>query len=173
MNNILNPRIYVACLAAYNNGFLHGKWIDANQDVDSLYTEIKKILIASPIPKAEEWAIHDYEGFGDVYINEYADLENVSSLAKFVAEHGELGAEVLSHFCGDLDDAERALEECYHGEFASEEEFAYYWTHEVDCGDIPGYLECYIDYKAMARDFFISDFYSIELKHKVHVFSNY
>ena len=23
------PRIYVACLAAYNNGRLHGRWIDA------------------------------------------------------------------------------------------------------------------------------------------------
>lgn len=26
------PRIYVACLAAYNNGSLHGRWIDADQD---------------------------------------------------------------------------------------------------------------------------------------------
>jgi antirestriction protein len=25
------PRIYVACLAAYNNGNLHGAWIDATQ----------------------------------------------------------------------------------------------------------------------------------------------
>ena len=23
------PRIYVACLAAYNNGILHGAWIEA------------------------------------------------------------------------------------------------------------------------------------------------
>jgi hypothetical protein len=25
------PKIYVACLASYNNGILHGKWIDAVQ----------------------------------------------------------------------------------------------------------------------------------------------
>lgn len=25
------PRVYVACLAAYNSGFLHGAWIDAGQ----------------------------------------------------------------------------------------------------------------------------------------------
>lgn len=25
-------RIYVACLASYNNGVLHGKWIDATAD---------------------------------------------------------------------------------------------------------------------------------------------
>lgn len=30
------PRIYVACLASYNNGVLHGRWIDANQSADDL-----------------------------------------------------------------------------------------------------------------------------------------
>ena len=25
------PRIYVACLAAYNNGILHGAWIEATE----------------------------------------------------------------------------------------------------------------------------------------------
>ncbi|WP_447531297.1 antirestriction protein ArdA, partial [Legionella pneumophila] len=25
------PQIYVACLAAYNNGIVHGEWIDATQ----------------------------------------------------------------------------------------------------------------------------------------------
>ncbi len=169
----LEPKIYVACLAAYNNGHLHGEWINANQDVDSLYAEIEKILITSPISKSTEWAIHDYEDFGDVHLSEYSGLEKVSNLAKFVAEHGELGAEVLGHFGGELDDAEQALEECYHGEFESEEDFAYYWTNEVDCREIPKYLQYYIDYKLMARDFFDNDFFSIEFNHKVHVFSNY
>lgn len=41
MNN-LAPGIYVACLAAYNNVFLHGEWIDENQDAELLYAEIKK-----------------------------------------------------------------------------------------------------------------------------------
>lgn len=57
------PRIYVACLAAYNNGILYGKWIDADQDADSIRLEIQIMLAGSPVPRAEEWAIHDYEGF--------------------------------------------------------------------------------------------------------------
>ena len=28
-----NPSIYVADLAAYNNGYLHGVWIDATQEL--------------------------------------------------------------------------------------------------------------------------------------------
>lgn len=51
----MKPRIYVACLAADNNGYLHGEWIDVNQDSDSLYADIKNILTSSPIPDAEEW----------------------------------------------------------------------------------------------------------------------
>jgi antirestriction protein len=171
MNNV-EPRIYVACLAAYNNGYLHGAWINADQDSDLLNGEVKKILSKSPVPRAEEFAVHDFEGFGDVHINEYTGLETISELANFIVENGELAGAVLSHTNGDIDEARKLLEDCYHGEYASEEDFAYYWTHEVDCREIPEYLPHYIDYKAMAHDFFISDFFSIEIDHKVHVFSN-
>jgi len=33
------PRVYVACLASYNNGILHGEWIDAT-DADEIREEI-------------------------------------------------------------------------------------------------------------------------------------
>ena len=164
------PKIYVACLAAYNNGYLHGEWIDAHQDLDDLYAEIKKILASSPISNAEEWAMHDYEGFGDVTINEYTDLETVTALASFIVEHDELGAGVLAHVDGDIDEATRLLEECYHGEYGSEEEFAESFAE--DTMTIPEHLSYYIDYEKMARDWFISDFFSIEINRKTHVFSN-
>jgi antirestriction protein len=47
------PRIYVACLAAYNNGELHGEWIDADQSADAIRKEINKMLATSPEPNAE------------------------------------------------------------------------------------------------------------------------
>ena len=59
------PKIYVADLAAYNNGILHGVWIDACKDIDTIWDDIHKILENSPLAGSEEWAIHDYEGFGD------------------------------------------------------------------------------------------------------------
>ncbi len=52
-------RIYVACLVAYNNGNLHGAWINACQDEDAIHNEIRDMLKASPIENAEEYAIHD------------------------------------------------------------------------------------------------------------------
>jgi len=65
-----NPRIYVACLAAYNKGYLHGVWIDADQDADQIRGEIAAMLACSPVEDAEEYAIHDYEGFESVSISE-------------------------------------------------------------------------------------------------------
>ena len=55
--NTAEVRIYVACLAAYNNGILHGRWIDAEQDAWEIYDEVQDMLKASPIGEAEEWAM--------------------------------------------------------------------------------------------------------------------
>lgn len=67
-------RIYVACLAAYNNGILHGAWIDATQDEDAIRDEIAAMLKASPVSGAEEYAIHDHEGFEGVPVAEYEGI---------------------------------------------------------------------------------------------------
>jgi antirestriction protein len=53
-NPALEPKLYVACLAAYNAGILHGKWIDVCSDLESIWTEIKAMLAASSEPDAEE-----------------------------------------------------------------------------------------------------------------------
>ena len=64
------PRIYVACLAAYNGGRLHGEWIDADQSADDIGEAIKQMLSRSPEPCAEEWAIHDHENFQGIELGE-------------------------------------------------------------------------------------------------------
>jgi len=43
-------RIYVACLASYNSGILHGRWIEATADVDEMQEEIDAMLRESPCP---------------------------------------------------------------------------------------------------------------------------
>ena len=89
------PRIYAACLAAYNNGHLHGRWIDATQDPEAIQAEISEMLGKSPIPLTEEWAIHDYEGFEGATLHEYSGIEKVAAMAAFIVERGKLGAKVL------------------------------------------------------------------------------
>ena len=60
------------------------------------------MLAASPEPNAEDWAIHDYEGFEGANLSEYTSFETVCELADFIEENGELGGKVLSHFGDDL-----------------------------------------------------------------------
>lgn len=87
------PRIWVASLADYNNGTLHGQWLDAAQDETELQADIAAMLAASPLTAAtgepaEEWAIHHYQGFGALPIYEHENLGWISRVAKGIAEHG-------------------------------------------------------------------------------------
>jgi antirestriction protein len=167
-----SPRIYVACLAAYNNGFLHGAWIDADQDADQIRDEIAAMLARSPVEDAEEYAIHDYESFEGVTISEYASIDSVVRMAAFISEHGALGAGLLEQFSGDMDQAESTLEDCYYGQFASLADYMEELTTESVT--IPEALRYYVDWEGMARDAEMGgDLFTIETAHgEVHVFSN-
>ena len=143
------PRIYVACLAAYNSGCLHGRWITATTP-DEIWEQVRAMLADSPEPDSEEHAIHDYEGFEGANLSEYASFETVCELADFIEEHGELGGKVLSHFGDDLAEARAAFED-YAGEYRSAADFAEQ-LHEDSGTEIPASLEYYIDWTALARD---------------------
>ncbi|MBA2657316.1 MAG: antirestriction protein ArdA [Tatlockia sp.] len=165
------PKIYVACLASYNNGILYGKWIDVVQSASDIYVEINKMLAESPIETAEEFAIHDYEGFASLRLGEYDSIETVVELAAFIGEHGELGAELLSEY--SIEEAERLLEESYYGAYDNEVDFAYSIFEDCYNNVIPENLLNYFDYVAFTRDLFINDYFSVDIDGQTHIFSNY
>lgn len=164
------PRIYVACLAAYNSGILHGAWLNAT-DAWSIWDGIATILRASPIPDAEEYAIYDYEGFESIRIREYQGIEQVAEIAAFLAEHGALGAELYNHFGEDLGEAREAITDRYLGCYACLADFMEETTELSHA--VPQQLACYIDWEAMTRDFEMSgDIFTIITAHdEVHVFA--
>lgn len=163
------PSIYVACLAAYNNGHLHGRWIKA-ADPEEIWDAVRAMLADSPIPDAEEWAIHDYEGFAGARISEWASFDKVCELGEFVSEHGELGAKLYAHFGDDLEQASAQFED-YAGEHKSLGEFAEQ-LHEDTGTQIPEALQHYIDWDALGRDLELGgDVFTIELGfERVHIF---
>jgi antirestriction protein len=166
-----NVRIYVACLAAYNHGILHGKWIDALQPPDDIMDDIIQMLANSPIPNAEEWSIHDFDGFGSYQLDEYTCIKTVSEMANLIVEHGELFIAAFDYY-GDIETAVTALEDNYYGEYSSELDFATELFDDCYLHDVPETLRYYIDYHAFARDLFISDYFSVTVDQQVHVFSN-
>lgn len=167
MENTGEIRIYVACLASYNNGILHGAWIDATQGIDEIWKSVKTMLTNLPITDAEEWAIHDYEGFEGIPINEYDSFETIAQYAEFIEEHGILGAKLIAYYSG-FDDARDAITDRYAGEYGSLSDYAEQLTE--DTTQIPESLRYYIDYEKMARDLEINDVLAIEAGQSVHVF---
>lgn len=167
-NTQTTPKIYVACLAAYNSGILYGKWIEANQEAEAIQSEIQEMLAQSPIVGAEEWAIHDYEGFMSLQLSESEDITKVAEMAAMIEEHGEAWA-VYAEYEGIEYATFERFEEAYAGEWDSEEDFAENLASETM--EIPKHLECYIDYEKLARDLFINDYFSADGEGcKIYVF---
>ncbi len=164
-------RIYVADLAAYNAGKLHGAWIDATDELEDIGQQVQTMLAQSPEPGAEEYAIHDYEGFAGYPLSEYEGLEAAHAVACFIEEYPDFGGELLNHF-GDLEDARRAADEDYCGCYRSLADCARELTEEATA--IPENLAYYIDYEAMGRDMALNgDVFTIEAGfEEVHIFWN-
>jgi antirestriction protein len=217
-------RIYVACLASYNNGVLHGTWIDTEgvTDADDIHNEVRdKVLLTSrfpnvlvtcpdcegdntleeqldnvieekgwntrmlpdgrwvaeesldamnfvgatrldalkafrdgldifvdlcgrchgrgKLPSAEEWAIHDHEGYPDGVIGEYTSFSEIAAIEEVLDElhDGEMEAFLVyaSNQGGNLKDVSvDSFREAYRGEWSSHADFAYDFA--VECEQI-------------------------------------
>ncbi len=109
--------------------------------------------------RAEEWAIHDYQGFGPARVGEYTDVQIVSRLGRGIAEHGS----AFAHWAAYVDPSALArlddFEEAYLGEWRSVSEYADHVLDDLGYVDeimrvVPDYLKPYvtIDSSAFGRD---------------------
>ena len=142
-----------------------------HEDSDEVRDNIQTMLATSPIKNAEEYAIHDYEGFGDKSLSEWEDIDTVINLAEFMAKYGALGGVLLGEY--SVEEAETLMEDHYHGAYNSEVDFAEAIFDDCHSNAIPDNLLCYFDYDAFARDLFMCDYFSVEADGQTHVFSNY
>ncbi|BBX63232.1 antirestriction protein ArdA [Mycobacterium saskatchewanense] len=156
-----SPTIYVASLADYNNGVVHGKWIDAAREDWEIQADINDILDSSREPNAEEWAIHDYEQFGSWRVREYDSIEMVSRIAKAIREHGYGFSAWLSIFDRPPENFD-SFREDYLGHYDSVEDYVEQMAddlgYEAEIDKLPKHLRDYvrIDFAAIARDMELS-----------------
>lgn len=158
----LRPRIYVASLSDYNNGRLHGNWFEANQDVADLQEAVGELLRSSPFDDAEEWAIHDYEGFGGLALGEHEPLERIARLGRNIFELGFPYALWVASGVTD-DESARSFEDHYRGSWPSAEDYAEDVLNDLGVEQainacIPGHLKSYVrvDSAGLARDLKLS-----------------
>lgn len=169
------PRIYVASLSDYNAGRLHGAWFDADQSVEELAESITTMLERSTEPYAEEYAIHDYEGFGSVRLSEYESLERVTAIARGMAAHGEAFSAWVS--LGNDDVSIDAFERAYRGTWESVGDYADDLLADLGAETyveaVPSWLQPYVrvDNEAFGRDLVLGgDIAAIEGDAGVHIF---
>ena len=153
------PCIYVASLSDYNDGYLHGTWINAAQEPEDIHAAIQDMLARSPTPGAEEYAIHDYENFGPLRLDEYESIETVALLARGIAEHGVAYAHWAAVVEDSSPEALGRFEDAYRGHFDSLVDYAGQLFDDFGYNDlietiVPEHLRPYvrIDIEAFARD---------------------
>lgn len=180
MLDLLSPLIWVGDWAAYNNGKLHGAWIDASEGIDHVWDEINAILKSSPEPMAEEWGIFDHQGFHGYHVSENPNLEELCTVAELIWEHeaeeegkGKVVAELIQDY--GIDGAKEMLEDNFIGRFDDKQDFIY--QHVEDCCLLEGVSETvknYFDYEGFCRDMELNgDILFIEVGYgNVYVFYN-
>lgn len=102
---------------------------------------------------AEEWAIHDYEGFHGIEISEWDSFERVATLAAALNDASDPAALAawIEHR-GDVADGIETFEEAYLGERTALD-YAYEYIEEAGyLTDVPETVATYFDYEAFARD---------------------
>lgn len=174
-----DPRIYVASLADYNDGRLHGAWIDAVGEPEEIWQSVHDMLERSPTPGAEEWAIHDYENFGPLRLGEFESLDTISRIGLGMVKHGRSFAHWASIVgTSDPDELDR-FEDAFLGHFDSVEQYAEDLLDGIGIeamleSAVPSSLQPYVklDFELFARDLELSgDVTSSEGDNGVYLFS--
>jgi antirestriction protein len=146
-------RIYVACLAAYNEGTLYGDWIVLNEysDIDTVMEKVSAILAESPAEGAEEWAVHALDGVdlsGEPTIEECIEWVRNAEEVAGTCGSADVWRAYSNLFDGDADDCQ----DRYQGEYRGDTEFAEGYADSTGLlAEVPDSLQCYFDYEAFAR----------------------
>lgn len=146
-------KIYVASLAAYNAGHLHGVWFEPEPDEDENWAKIKAMLDDSPV-HGEDWAIHAYDEFPN--LGENPSLFDIAEVAGLLEEYSHDEGIVFAAFAAygpQVKNVQEALADHYAGKFESMEAWAEEYVESTgQLSSVPESLRYYFDYAAYARD---------------------
>jgi antirestriction protein len=152
------PAVYVACLAAYNSGTLHGYWVDLEQasTVEDIRECIAYTLATSPALGAEEYAVHDHQGLPACLQSEWPDWQQVEAFmeARDALHESEQVAYLLACNINHRVLDEQEFSESFCGFWERPEDFAQEQAEqaadpEVDWNQWP--INC-IDWQSAWRD---------------------
>ena len=150
------PRIYVACLSSYNEGRLHGKWIDCSSDIDEMHGEIQSMLAESKSPFAEEWEIHDVDGISSHFVL-YNGLDGIAEVMQASENHDSDAIAAYISFFSEWD--LKHFEEAYAACVENVKEYAVdlFWELSAFNSTVQDELGSYINEDTVLREFEIEN----------------
>lgn len=147
MSSDNTPKVYIADLAAYNEGSLVGEWLDlsefgSGEEVMGKISELLKQWSEEAGEEREEYSVHDMENFPKQM---YSEGMGESSFQKVIdyweAINGtDYPMEVVEDYASetgkDIVEAASEIKDNHYGTFSSLKDFAYEWVDSV--GGISG-----------------------------------
>lgn len=157
---------YITNLGKYNEGELVGTWVEFPTTAEELRSAFKRIGIGQRDDFGcpyEEWFISDYDCYVDGLADKLGEYENLDMLNYLASKLDEMNKYEYAQFqaameigdhCSSLQEIINLTEnlDCYeilHG-IEDYDDLGRYYLEEL--GDIPDYLEAYINYEAYGRD---------------------
>lgn len=144
-------KIFITNLNSYNNGELRGQWVSLpNDNLEEICNRIK-------VNKYDELFISDFDTDLNIQINEFDNIEKLNKLAEQIEELDEYELLGLNAYLENGENVEYAIEHSkdiiVYDHCNSMEDVAYKYAEESGLIDeIPENLQCYFDYKKLARD---------------------
>jgi len=160
-------KIYVADLADYNAGSLHGFWCDLEgKDLDDVQTEIREFLKARTKATGElheEYAIHDHENtpdYGEHGLEDYVSLQEVIDDCD---DAGAVTAYAESVVGSGYPFTAEQFQDAYCGHWDSEQEYAEDWIDSTGMlANVPEEITWYFDFEKYADNMFNNSHVSVD-----------
>lgn len=159
-----NPALYCGTYEKYNNGSIDGKWMDLTEysSAEEFFKACKELHKDEKDP---EFMFQDYENFPEVFYGECLGIADIERLIEY-ASVPEEDREIVDAYLGimspssaeldglDIDDIKDKLVWQWEGGLSSPE-YAYgeHLVFEAGILDVPQYLQPYIDYESVGRDY--------------------
>lgn len=182
-------RIFLGCMACYNEGCIFGEWLDLNDfdSLEDLQEKAREIVTKSPCKDGEEYDIQDHEGFHGTLSGMYPSLSEVWAIHQTASQAEEEGIdpELLLEFanrefaddiCKEDNDIVEKFQDAYRGEYSSLESWAYEFVDDCLLSGldkrVKEQIEYFFDYQKYARDCeYSGEIFSLEHNGKTHVFA--
>lgn len=158
-----NPSVYCGTYHKYNCGSLAGMWVDLTtfDSRDDFYTFCQALYADEADP---ELMFQDYECFPRELYDECGfSQRDWNALQDYIEACEKHDKDAVDAFISYADvNSLSSFEDAYQGKWDSEEDFAEHIVDEVYFDDLNGLsslIRYNIDYKGIARELFMSDYY--------------